>query len=156
MRDTFWTRGGIWVLGQFAVFGIVGASPFIAPEGYPWPFKFHQVVGSAFAVGGLVLLALAATSLGKSLTPLPKPATTSELCTSGIYGFVRHPIYLGLLLVIFGYCLFLPSMLELVVVVLATLFFDRKAAREELWLRDQYPAYEHYAKRTRRLIPWLY
>ena len=36
------------------------------------------------------------------------------------------------------------------------IFFDRKATREEIWLRDRYPTYGDYAKRTRKLIPWLY
>jgi protein-S-isoprenylcysteine O-methyltransferase Ste14 len=33
---------------------------------------------------------------------------------------------------------------------------DAKARREELWLRARYPAYDEYARRVKRLIPYVY
>jgi protein-S-isoprenylcysteine O-methyltransferase Ste14 len=35
-------------------------------------------------------------------------------------------------------------------------FFDAKARREELWLRQQFPDYDRYARQVRRFIPWVY
>ena len=47
-----------------------------------------------------------------------------------------------------------PAALALSVVLLV--FFRLKSGREEAWLRQRYPGYEAYARRTRRMIPFLY
>lgn len=87
---------------------------------------------------------------------MPHPRDNSELRTNGVYRFVRHPIYGGLILCAAGYAMLFPSALEIALVLCAILFFDRKATREEGWLRDRYSTYEEYAKDTRKLFPWLY
>jgi len=33
---------------------------------------------------------------------------------------------------------------------------DAKSRKEERWLRQQFPDYEAYQKRTRRFLPWIY
>jgi protein-S-isoprenylcysteine O-methyltransferase Ste14 len=65
-------------------------------------------------------------------------------------------MYTGVILTALGWALFRPSPIALVLVVGLAIFFDRKAAREEVWLADKYPGYAEYRKRTRKLIPYLY
>ncbi len=43
-------------------------------------------------------MVVAATALGRGLTAAPLPNSHAELRTGGLYRFVRHPIYSGLLL----------------------------------------------------------
>jgi len=52
--------------------------------------------------GGVLLGVIAGARLGGSLTPSPIPRESGELTTSGVYRFVRHPIYSALLLVGLG------------------------------------------------------
>jgi protein-S-isoprenylcysteine O-methyltransferase Ste14 len=60
--------------------------------------------GAARALGtaGLGVLILAAANLGRSLTAMPNPAERATLKTTGLYRFVRHPLYTGLLALVLG------------------------------------------------------
>src|SRR2546423_6936346 len=77
------------------------------------------------------------------------------LMTAGPYAIVRHPIYLGE--IIAGLGLVIPTILSLHAVVFAV-FVAAQLIRtyyEERVLRSAYPTYETYARRTRRLIPFI-
>ena len=149
-------RGGLWVLAQAAMLSLILVSPLFSPRVLLWPGPIHEVVGAIFLLAGLVLFASGGLALGANLTPLPHPRDRSELCTRGIYRLVRHPIYGGVILMSAGYCLLLPSMLEVLFAPVVFLFFDRKSVIEERRLRERYPGYETYSRSVRKLLPWLY
>jgi protein-S-isoprenylcysteine O-methyltransferase Ste14 len=69
---------------------------------------------------------------------------------------VRHPIYTGLVLGALGWSFFRGSWLGLLLTAVLGVFFDRKAAREELWLEEAFPEYHSYKHRVRKLLPWVY
>lgn len=58
-----------------------------------------RVVGGAAITAGSVIAAIAASNLGAGLTASPLPNSAAQLRTGGMYRWVRHPIYCGLLLV---------------------------------------------------------
>ena len=99
---------------------------------------------------------IGAMQLGSALTPLPHPRDGSRLREDGIYRYLRHPIYTGLIVASFGWALAWQSSWGLGYVVLVFLFFDRKAAREEQWLCSHYRGYDNYAIRVRRFFPGVY
>lgn len=99
---------------------------------------------------------LGALQIRRYLTPLPYPVDHSRLVTSGVYGLVRHPLYSSQLFAALGWSLFTLSLSHLAILVLGFLFFDYKASKEELWLTERHPEYADYARRVRKLIPWIY
>jgi protein-S-isoprenylcysteine O-methyltransferase Ste14 len=87
---------------------------------------------------------------------MPKPKPDGELVVDGVYAFVRHPIYLGIMLVAFGWSVAMDSLYALIVALIYVVFYDLKSRREEAWLREQFPDYRVYAAHTKRFVPYVY
>ena len=70
-----------------------------------------------------IFILIAIKDLGRNLSPFPKPKTNSNLVTTGIYRFMRHPMYYSLIIISFGvfliklstYYLFLTISLALLI-----------------------------------------
>ena len=87
-------RGSGWVVTQFILMAAILVAGFLPPD---WPDGARNVltaIGAVLAVAGIAFAVWAARSLGRSLTPFPKPLGTG-LVTSGPFAIVRHPIYTG-------------------------------------------------------------
>ena len=149
-------RGGGWVVFQFA---LIAAIVIVGVIATPWP----DSIGSAFRVFGLVaavaggaVAVFAARTLGRSLTPFPKPLERAEVVERGPYRVVRHPIYSGGILFFGGFSLaFSPWALLLTGVLAVT--WGLKAKLEERFLRERFAGYAEYCSRTRyRICPYLY
>lgn len=153
----FRANGGWWVVVQFALFIVAYLIP--VRYGQDWPPLQHGVVtgaGLLLLVFGVIQFAAGAVTLGRGLTPFPRPMETTVLRTHGVYGLVRHPIYTGVLAMAIGWSLYQQSLAGLGFDVVLFIFFDRKAAREERWLIEKFPDYAQYRKRVKRLIPGIY
>ena len=105
---------------------------------------------------GTVIALMAAINLGKNLTPLPRPKENAVLIQDGLYRFVRHPIYFGVIVLCLGWGLIQQSTLVWLYVVIITIFFDIKSRKEEQWLQAKFSAYADYQRRVCKLIPWVY
>jgi len=78
------------------------------------------------------------------------------MVSTGVYGFVRHPIYAGLILGTIGWGLLAQTWLGVVLAAILFVFFDLKSRREEAWLVEKYPDYVEYRRRVKKLIPLVY
>lgn len=112
--------------------------------------------GGALFITGILLAAVGVLNLGKNLTPLPHPKEHATLVVSGAYRVVRHPIYSGIIFMVFGWGLWLNSWLTVGYAVLFFAFFDIKSRREERLLAAKFPDYTDYRARVRKLIPFVY
>jgi protein-S-isoprenylcysteine O-methyltransferase Ste14 len=80
-----------------------------------------------------------------------------RLVTSGVYGVIRHPSYLGLLINSLGWALAFRSGVGVLLTVLLVPPLLARIRAEETLLRAQFGSeYEIYCTRTWRLIPGLY
>lgn len=107
----------------------------------------------------IVAILLAGSGLAhlrENLTPLPYPVDHNRLIQSGAYAFVRHPLYASQLFAALAWTLYNLSLTHLLVAILGFLFFDHKASKEEAWLSKRHPDYPDYARRVKKLIPWIY
>ena len=149
-------RGGGWVLLQGILVTAVVVSGFL---GSAWPRSWRplmEITAILVAVGGAALLAGGIRSLGTALTPFPRPVSGASLRDRGLYAFVRHPIYGGVLLLGLGWALWSSPIALLALGCLAALF-EGKRRREEAWLVEAYPGYAAYRRRVRhRFIPFLW
>jgi protein-S-isoprenylcysteine O-methyltransferase Ste14 len=113
------------------------------------------VAGVAIVALGTALFLAGTLALGRSLTPLPKPKEEASLKEGGVYAFVRHPIYGGVILAIAGWSL-ARTPLGLAMTAVTVLFLELKSRREEAWLVARYPGYEGYRQRVRwKFLPGL-
>ena len=80
-----------------------------------------------------------------------------HVISTGVYGFVRHPLYLGAGLYVIGGALLMGSLFGMLAGVLFTSVLAARSVGEEQMLREQLDGYEEYTKRVRwRLIPYIF
>ena len=142
--------GWLFVAGQVVLLVALVLLP--GRDDWPTP-SWVWMVGQAAVVAGLVVIVVASLRLGTGLTPTPVPNARGRMVTGGLYRFVRHPIYTGVLMIVVGLTIRSGSYITLAVAVATIVFFDRKAAWEEARLRERYDGYAGYAERTPRFVP---
>lgn len=81
---------------------------------------------------------------------------SGRLIQHGPYTFIRHPMYAAALLFLWSTIAGHWSWINGGIGLLVTATILLRIAAEETLLRANYPEYETYARRTRRLIPFLY
>jgi protein-S-isoprenylcysteine O-methyltransferase Ste14 len=153
---TLGRRGGGWVVLQFVLFGAAVAAG-VAGTGWPSGARpWLALVAGLLAVAGLVLLIGGGRRLGKQLTPYPLPVASGTLRRTGVYRFVRHPMYGGVALLLLAWAL-ISSPAALVVWAVSFVFLDAKRRREEAWLLEQHADYADYRQQVKsRLIPLVW
>jgi protein-S-isoprenylcysteine O-methyltransferase Ste14 len=115
-----------------------------------------RMVGVGIYLLGLCIAIFGRLQLGNNWANLEDYQVLPEqsLVKSGIYRFIRHPIYIGDVLLILGLELALNSWLVLGVIALFMLVF-RQAKSEEAVLSHAFPGYDEYREQTKMFIPYL-
>jgi len=123
----------------------------------PWdPARWNGVATLVVAAGiGIGIWALTANRLG-NFNIRPEPKAEGYLATGGPYAYVRHPMYLAVLLISFGFCVGYATPWRWIVLVALAVVLDRKARIEEAGLAKLHPGYAAYAQRTKRIVPYLW
>jgi protein-S-isoprenylcysteine O-methyltransferase Ste14 len=153
-------RGNRWVLVAFALLGLLDAYlPAYTDRKEFWTLDGDWVrwlgVG-LFAAGGALRI-WPVFVLGRRFSGLVAIQPGHMLVTSGIYGVIRHPSYLGLLVNALGWGLAFRSGVGVLLTVLMIPPLLMRSRAEERLLRTQFgAAYDAYCARTSRLIPGLY
>ena len=155
-NKSFVSRGGIWVLVQIPVMLLAFMIPVLHGRGHFVPAGLAPMAGVAITLLGTLLVVWGFASLGQALSPFPQPLADARLHRGGAYRLMRHPIYTGVMLASLGWALWWLSALGVLYTLVLAVFFDRKAAYEEIRLQQKYSEYADYAHAVKKFIPGLY
>jgi protein-S-isoprenylcysteine O-methyltransferase Ste14 len=153
-------RGNRWVIVAFGLLGLLaGYLPAYADRNEWWTIDGDAVrwLGVVLFLAGGALRLWPVFVLGRRFSGLVAIQPGHTLVTSGIYGVIRHPSYLGLLVMTLGWGLAFRSWVGVLLTVLMLPPLLARIHAEERLLRTQFGAeYDAYCARTARLIPGLY
>ena len=148
-RDT--ALAWLFVVVQFALLVLI----LVLPGGDAWPVpRWLDTFGFVVEVIGIAVLVMAILNLGRSLTPLPTPVPHGELRVGGLYRWVRHPIYAGIIALVVGATLRSASVAVAAASIALVGWFMLKARWEEQHLARRYEGYAAYAAHTPRFVPF--
>lgn len=126
----------------------------VLPRRHDWPLPPVPRASAVLIAGsGVGIAVVSSTSLGKGLTALPLPNERAELRTGGLYRYVRHPIYTGVLTAAIGRTVLLRNRWAVPVSAGLVALLAVKSRFEETHLRSRFPGYEEYARGTPRFLP---
>ncbi len=123
-----------------------------------WANPLLTYVGIFILITGGLILLVSRIQLGTYGSGKIVLEEEHELITRGIYGYIRHPIYLGGLIGWIGISLALRGLITLILflVMYFLIFKNRMDLEEEILSKEFGEEYLSYMKRTKRLIPFVY
>jgi len=153
-------RANRWIFGPVAVLSLgLAVLPAYLDGRNLWVTDeaVTPYVGLALLTLGGALRLAAVYVLGRRFTGLVAIQDGHRLKTDGLYRYVRHPSYAGMLLYMAGYVLVFRCWLGLLLVAgTLALLLARMNAEEALLEREFGEEYGSYRRRTWRLVPWVY
>ena len=112
--------------------------------------------GVALYTVGLIIAIAGRAQLGASWSDIEEPGKVARaaLVSRGVYRYIRHPIYMGDILLLVGLEMALDSWLVIAILLMvpAILF---QAVREERLLARNLAGYGEYCQRTKRFLPFI-
>ena len=130
------------------------------------PFSWHQLIAWTLLFACLVPLVFGVRSLRARGNPTDERSgdlsllafeKTTTLVTTGIYAYIRHPLYSSLLLLSWGVFFKAPSLPGILLALVATTFLVATARADEQECTEFFGTeYQDYMRKTRRFIPFLF
>jgi len=105
---------------------------------------FSYFVGFLIIIIAFIILLVAIKDLGRNLSPFPRPIKNSNLITTGIYRFTRHPMYYSLIFISLGVFIIKLSIYYLFLSISLGLIIKFKIALEEEYLNNKFKNYLIY------------
>jgi len=105
---------------------------------------FSYLLGILIIIIAFIIMLVSIKDLGRNLSPFPKPIKNSNLVTSGIYRFTRHPMYYSLIFISVGFFIIKLSIYYLFLTISLALIIKFKIALEEKYLMNKFKNYLLY------------
>ena len=152
-------RGSIWLLTISITIGYWFSFIFAATKTgriYHWNTFF--LIGSILAVIGLIIRVTSILQLKQQFTYTVTKIENHQLIETGLYKIIRHPGYLGQLIIFLGISTCLSNWLSILLMLVPVLFgyLNRINVEEKFMAEQMGQIYLDYQKRTKRLIPAIY
>ncbi|MGD0582276.1 MAG: isoprenylcysteine carboxylmethyltransferase family protein [Bacteroidales bacterium] len=152
-------KGSFWLLLILIAVGYTLSFCFAATRTgriYHWNALF--AVGAIMIIVGLIIRITAIMTLKQHFTYTVTKIENHELIESGLYESIRHPAYLGQMIIFVGTSVSLSNWLSVLSMIIPVVFgFIYRIRVEESFMIEQMgEKYIDYQKRTKRLIPTIY
>jgi protein-S-isoprenylcysteine O-methyltransferase Ste14 len=118
---------------------------------YPW----NRLIGWIALLPGGAIFLWALVTMGRQLRVSPEVKPKARLLSHGPYRYVRHPMYTGGLLITLAFLLLGFNEVRLVAWGVLAVDLWIKMGIEERLLKERFPNYEAYSRRTRRVVPFV-
>nr|WP_075438863.1 methyltransferase [Prochlorococcus marinus] len=105
---------------------------------------FSYFLGILIIIIAFIIMLVSIKDLGRNLSPFPKPVNNSNLVTTGIYRFTRHPMYYSLIFISIGVFVIKLSIYYLFLTISLALIIKFKIALEEKYLMNKFKNYLLY------------
>jgi protein-S-isoprenylcysteine O-methyltransferase Ste14 len=105
---------------------------------------FSYFLGILIIIIAFIIMLVSIKDLGRNLSPFPRPINNSNLVTTGIYRFTRHPMYYSLIFISIGVFIIKLSIYYLFLTISLALIIKFKIALEEQYLNDKFKNYLAY------------
>jgi protein-S-isoprenylcysteine O-methyltransferase Ste14 len=121
-------------------------------------YNLGYSIGFILFILGLVLQGVAEATLGKYYLPSIGTVEGQKIIKNGIYKYIRHPGYLGEILIFFGLGFVTYSLLGILGAFIVSLmvYFGEVVPEEKYMLEKFGKEYEEYMKETFRFIPYIF
>jgi protein-S-isoprenylcysteine O-methyltransferase Ste14 len=114
------------------------------------------VLGNVLVAGGLAFAQLVVIQNGYAAATITVE-TDQKVVSTGVYGLVRHPMYVGALIMMLGTPLALDSYWGLLATILAVPILALRIEDEEKMLRQELDGYDDYTRKVHyRLVPGVW
>jgi protein-S-isoprenylcysteine O-methyltransferase Ste14 len=152
-------KGSIWLLtisitiGYWLSFLIASTK---TGRIYHWNIFF--IIGSVLALTGLIIRVTSILKLKQQFTYTVTKIENHELIETGLYKIIRHPGYLGQLIIFLGISICLSNWLSILLMNIPVLlgYLNRINVEEKFMVEQMGQKYLDYQKRTNKLIPVIY
>ncbi|MAT89215.1 MAG: protein-S-isoprenylcysteine methyltransferase [Flavobacteriaceae bacterium] len=102
---------------------------------------------------GFVVIIFGIINMNDSLSPFPKPKNNGSLISNGIYHYVRHPIYIGIVIAMISFGCYIQSVFKISISLVLLGVFYLKSELEEKYLLHKFEEYTRYKEDTGRFFP---
>lgn len=119
---------------------------------------FVEITGVFVIILGFFIRAWALNILQGNFSKEITTFKGHKIVAEGPFKLIRHPTYLGAILLFIGTALFLGSILSAIIAsILIPVVYNRRISKEEEFLNKHFPkAYDQISSKTWKLIPYIY
>ena len=152
-------KGSLWVLIISITIGYLLSFAIAATKiGRIYHWNIFFTLGIFIIIVGLIIRIISIRTLKQYFTYSVAETENHELIEKGLYKFIRHPGYLGQLLIFTGISISLSNWLSVILMLLSTLigYLNRIRVEENFMVEQMGVKYSDYQMRTKKLIPKIY
>ena len=152
-------KGSFWLLFILIAVGYTLSFCFAATRiGRIYHWNAFFAIGAIMIIVGLIIRITAIMTLKQQFTYTVTKIENHELIEAGLYKCIRHPGYLGQMIIFIGTSVSLSNWLSVLSMIIPVLlgFIYRISVEERFMIKQMGEKYIEYQKRTKRLIPTIY